>query len=69
MPNIVLYNDSVNVTTGEKEERKMMTGMHIVVDTFCVRCGSLVGWRYVSFENLKAYIYTLCMFDKVYNCF
>ncbi|CAI9782393.1 unnamed protein product [Fraxinus pennsylvanica] len=42
-----LFDKVVNVTTGEKEERKMMTGMHTVVDTFCVRCGSLVGWRYI----------------------
>lgn len=38
---------SVNVTTGEKEDRLMMTGMHTVVDIFCVGCGSIVGWKYV----------------------
>lgn len=41
----------------------MMTGSHIVVDIFCVRCGSIVGWKYVrslvcktnhSFYNLFA---------------
>lgn len=36
-----------NVTVGEKEQRMMMTGMHIVVDIFCVTCGSIVGWKYV----------------------
>lgn len=39
--------DSVNVTVGEKEERMMMTGLHTVVDIFCVCCGSIVGWKYV----------------------
>ncbi|KAL0316395.1 UNVERIFIED_CONTAM: protein yippee-like [Sesamum calycinum] len=24
----------------------MMTGMHTVVDIFCVACGSIVGWKY-----------------------
>lgn len=38
---------SVNVTVGEKEDRLMMTGMHTVVDIFCVGCGSIVGWKYV----------------------
>ncbi|XP_057801267.1 protein yippee-like isoform X2 [Salvia miltiorrhiza] len=31
---------------GEQEERMMMTGMHTVVDIFCVGCGSIVGWKY-----------------------
>lgn len=43
----MVLDDSVNVTVGEKEERMMMTGMHTVVDIFCVGCGSIVGWKYV----------------------
>ena len=39
--------NSVNITVGEKEERMMMTGLHTVVDIFCVGCGSIVGWKYV----------------------
>lgn len=38
---------SVNVSTGETEERMMMTGMHTVADIFCVGCGAIVGWTYV----------------------
>ncbi|KAK4377489.1 hypothetical protein RND71_003785 [Anisodus tanguticus] len=41
-----LFDNVVNVTVGEKEERMMMTGMHTVVDIFCVGCGSIVGWKY-----------------------
>ncbi|KAH7866006.1 hypothetical protein Vadar_014175 [Vaccinium darrowii] len=41
-----LFNKVVNVNVGEKEERMMMTGMHTVVDIFCVGCGSIVGWKY-----------------------
>lgn len=41
-----LVNNVVNVTIGEKEERMMITGMHTVVDIFCVKCGSIVGWKY-----------------------
>lgn len=44
---IFLNFDSVNVNVGEKEERMMMTGLHTVVDIFCVGCGSIVGWKYV----------------------
>lgn len=48
MCNDMVLDDSVNVTIGEQEERMMMTGMHTVVDIFCVGCGSIVGWKYVS---------------------
>ncbi|XP_041027651.1 protein yippee-like isoform X1 [Juglans microcarpa x Juglans regia] len=41
-----LFDKVVNVTVGEKEERLMITGLHTVVDIFCVGCGSLVGWKY-----------------------
>ncbi|KAG9147927.1 hypothetical protein Leryth_003509 [Lithospermum erythrorhizon] len=41
-----LIENVVNVTLGEKEDRMMMTGMHTVVDIFCVGCGNILGWRY-----------------------
>ncbi|XP_062168058.1 protein yippee-like [Alnus glutinosa] len=41
-----LFDKVVNVTVGEKEERMMITGLHTVVDIFCVGCCSLVGWKY-----------------------
>ncbi|GAB4828344.1 hypothetical protein Ancab_035341 [Ancistrocladus abbreviatus] len=41
-----LFEKVVNVTEGQKEERLMMTGMHTVVDIFCVGCGAIVGWKY-----------------------
>ncbi|XP_017253942.1 protein yippee-like [Daucus carota subsp. sativus] len=51
-----LFRDVVNVTLGEKEERMMITGMHIVADIFCVRCGSIVGWKYESaYEKSQKY--------------
>nr|XP_043636611.1 protein yippee-like [Erigeron canadensis]XP_043636612.1 protein yippee-like [Erigeron canadensis]XP_043636613.1 protein yippee-like [Erigeron canadensis] len=43
-----LFDKVVNVTVGEKEDRAMITGMHTVVDIFCVGCGSIVGWKYES---------------------
>ena len=26
----------------------MLTGLHTVIDIFCVGCGSIMGWKYVS---------------------
>ncbi|XP_075496829.1 protein yippee-like isoform X3 [Primulina tabacum] len=46
----------VNVTVGEKVERMMMTGVHVVADIFCVRCGSMVGWKYeMVYEKNQKY--------------
>ncbi|KAL8462970.1 hypothetical protein ACS0TY_033832 [Phlomoides rotata] len=46
-----LFSKVVNVTLGEKEERMMMTGSHVVADIFCVRCGSIVGWKYETAQE------------------
>ncbi|GAV75475.1 Yippee domain-containing protein [Cephalotus follicularis] len=51
-----LFDKVVNITVGEKEERMMRTGLHTVVDIFCVGCGSIVGWKYESAnEKLQKY--------------
>ncbi|XP_078445202.1 protein yippee-like [Wolffia australiana] len=41
-----LFSKVVNIYAGRKEERLMTTGMHTVADIFCVRCGSILGWKY-----------------------
>ncbi|KAK9124477.1 hypothetical protein Sjap_014079 [Stephania japonica] len=46
-----LFNKVVNITTGENEERMMMTGMHTVADIFCVGCGSILGWKYETAQD------------------
>lgn len=69
-PNVMFH--SANVTLGEKEERMMITGMHIVADIFCVCCGSNVGWKYVSqiSNNLIAWFQIKLSFDLlVKQCF
>jgi hypothetical protein len=50
LPLTMLFMSSVNVTDGVKEDRMMITGLHTVSDIFCVGCGSIVGWKYVSFN-------------------
>ncbi|XP_073276720.1 protein yippee-like At3g08990 [Primulina huaijiensis] len=46
-----LFDNVVNVNVGEKEDRLMMTGIHTVVDIFCVGCGSIVGWKYEAAQD------------------
>ncbi|KAL3839406.1 hypothetical protein ACJIZ3_023997 [Penstemon smallii] len=51
-----LFDNVVNVTVGEKEERMMITGVHTVVDIFCVGCGSILGWKYeVAHDKSQKY--------------
>ncbi|CAF2102140.1 BnaA05g27770D [Brassica napus] len=51
-----LFSKVANVYAGKKEDRMMMTGMHTVVDIYCVKCGSYVGWRYeFAFEKNQKY--------------
>lgn len=38
----------VNVIEGEAMDRQMTTGNHTVRDIFCCKCGSNLGWKYVS---------------------
>ncbi|KAH7514615.1 hypothetical protein FEM48_Zijuj11G0108200 [Ziziphus jujuba var. spinosa] len=53
---VFLIRGSVNITVGEKEERMMITGMHTVVDIFCVGCGAIVGWKYeAAHEKTQKY--------------
>ncbi|CAK9173565.1 unnamed protein product [Ilex paraguariensis] len=50
------FFDRANVTVGAKEERMMTTGLHSVVDLFCVGCGSIVGWKYeIAHEKSQKY--------------
>ncbi|RAL39269.1 hypothetical protein DM860_002802 [Cuscuta australis] len=54
--NAYLFDKVVNVTVGEREDRMMTTGMHTVVDIFCVGCGSPLGWKYeIAREKLQKY--------------
>lgn len=45
-----LFEDVVNVALGKQEERRLMTGLHLVADIYCTVCKTVLGWKY-----LKAY--------------
>ena len=38
---------SVNVVEGEPNDRQMTTGNHTVRDIYCVKCATVLGWKYV----------------------
>ncbi|KAI9083762.1 hypothetical protein K1719_034230 [Acacia pycnantha] len=41
------FNNVVNVTFGEKEEWEKNGVLQTVLETFCVKCRSDVGWKFV----------------------
>ena len=43
-----LFDTASNVYLGPKEERMLLTGMHVVADLFCVVCHNNVGWQYLA---------------------
>mmetsp|Transcript_10921 Transcript_10921/g.26779 ORF Transcript_10921/g.26779 Transcript_10921/m.26779 type:complete len:225 (-) Transcript_10921:317-991(-) len=51
-----LVSDVVNYFLGPEEERMLLTGQHIVRDVICVRCQTVLGWRY-SFAHEESQKY------------
>lgn len=47
-----LFDTAINVTCGESTEREMTSGTHVVKDVFCIRCHSLIGWKYLKAYNI-----------------
>lgn len=47
-----LLSNRVNVVEGEPNDRQMTTGHHTVRDIFCVKCGTTLGWKYVSIHPI-----------------
>ncbi|ELR16401.1 Yippee putative zincbinding protein [Acanthamoeba castellanii str. Neff] len=41
-----LFSSVVNVSTGPREDRILLTGLHTVADISCNDCHSVVGWKY-----------------------
>ncbi|MBA0809349.1 hypothetical protein Gohar_025011 [Gossypium harknessii] len=51
-----LFNNVVNITVGDLEERMMISGIHTVADIFCCCCGQIVGWKYeAAYEKSQKY--------------
>ncbi|XP_055808466.1 protein yippee-like At4g27745 [Solanum dulcamara] len=41
-----LFTHAMNVVLGLKEDRQLMTGLHVVADVKCSDCGEVLGWKY-----------------------
>ncbi|KAG2155424.1 yippee zinc-binding/DNA-binding /Mis18, centromere assembly-domain-containing protein [Suillus clintonianus] len=45
-----LFDGVVNVIEGEPNDRQMTTGNHTVRDIYCVKCATVLGWKYVRHD-------------------
>ncbi|TCD68262.1 hypothetical protein EIP91_011228 [Steccherinum ochraceum] len=43
-----LMHSAVNVKTGKKEDRPLLTGVHTVADVYCLGCNERMGWYYLK---------------------
>ncbi|CAF0871244.1 unnamed protein product [Brachionus calyciflorus] len=51
-----LFNNVVNIKTGQAEERYLLTGLHSVADISCESCKTTIGWKYEqAFESSQKY--------------
>ncbi|CAJ2667419.1 unnamed protein product [Trifolium pratense] len=41
-----LFSHAMNVVTGPKEDRTLLTGLHTVADVYCGDCREVLGWKY-----------------------
>jgi len=52
----ILVTKIWNYRSGPKEDKQLRTGPHTIQDTFCIGCGSKVGWRYVhAYQQSQKY--------------
>ncbi|XP_050386781.1 protein yippee-like At4g27740 [Argentina anserina] len=42
-----MFSHAMNVIVGQKEDRKMITGVFSVADIYCSNCGQELGWKYI----------------------
>jgi len=51
-----LFNNVINIKTGAKEDRLLITGLHTVADISCISCNTVLGWKYEqAFEESQKY--------------
>ncbi|KAI3693468.1 hypothetical protein L6452_33303 [Arctium lappa] len=46
-----LFSHVINVVSGIKQDRHLMTGLHSVADVYCSDCEEVLGWKYEKAYN------------------
>ncbi|KAI9295903.1 yippee-like protein [Neoconidiobolus thromboides FSU 785] len=51
-----LFNNVYNTNLGPKQERVLLTGLHILSDIRCKNCNNNLGWKYeYAYEKAQKY--------------
>ncbi|KAG5563523.1 hypothetical protein RHGRI_006081 [Rhododendron griersonianum] len=51
-----LFSHVMNVAVGPKEDRQLMTGLHMVAGVHCEDCHEVLGWKYErAYEETQKY--------------
>ncbi|KAG2224248.1 hypothetical protein INT45_000279 [Circinella minor] len=52
-----LFCGVVNIEEGEEQqERNMTTGRHRIASISCIRCGTMLGWKYIkAYDSQQKY--------------
>ncbi len=51
-----LFNKVINVKSGPREEKLLLSGLHVTCDLYCKGCHSIIGWRYEqAYEDSQKY--------------
>ena len=60
-----LFNKVINVKSGPREEKLLLSGLHVTCDLYCIGCHSTVGWKYErAIEDSQKYKEGKCILEK-----
>ena len=56
-----------NITKGNKHEKEMSTGLHIVSDVYCAGCEQYIGWGYdYAYSHTEKYKEDCFILEKAF---
>jgi hypothetical protein len=62
-----LFDQCINMTIGNAEDRLLMTGLHSVADISCKRCKTVIGWTYLkAYERSQKYKEGKYIIEKIH---
>ncbi|KAK4571128.1 hypothetical protein RGQ29_029811 [Quercus rubra] len=48
-----LFSHAMNIIVGQKEDRKLITGLYTIADIYCCNCGEVLGWKYLRSYDVR----------------
>lgn len=48
-----MFAHAMNIIVGQKEDRKLITGLFTVADIYCSNCGETLGFKYLRAYEVR----------------